>query len=280
MTGNDAPPTEGGGAPERPPYPLELLADLHAGALDEPVAVELRRRLQNDQDAQATLAALDATRAALGSLPPLRMPDDVAARIDAAAAGRAAATPDAHGYGAAGPAGGGPAGGGPAGRGAEAPGAPVVDLAAARARRRRGLIAGAGLLTAAAAVVGVIAVANLTGGGRTPGEPVASATNPSDQVLPPLAVSQDNLGGALDDAMATQDYGPLGAAGRLDACLAAVRLDPSTTPLGAREVNLDGKPGVLLILPTGTAARFRLLVVSPECGPGQPTVLADTTVGR
>jgi hypothetical protein len=77
------------------------------------------------------------------------------------------------------------------------------------------------------------------------------------------------------------DYGPLAAAGRLDACLAANSLDPDATkPLGAREVIVDGQPGILMILPTGTAARFRLLVVSPECGPNQPAVLADTTIGR
>ncbi|HEY0638459.1 MAG TPA: hypothetical protein VGD67_12495, partial [Pseudonocardiaceae bacterium] len=148
-------------------------------------------------------------------------------------------------------------------------------------RRRRGLIAGAGLLTAAAAVVGVIAVSNLTGG-QTDGSPGVAAqdTGVSNPELPPLAVTSDNLGAAFGDAMSVTDYGPLAAPGKLTACLSAIQVDPAEKPLGAREVTLDGEPGVLLILPTGTAARFRLVVVDPQCGPGRSDVLADTTIGR
>ena len=322
MTGNDAPPITGGGAaPGGPPWPVELLADLHAGVFDDDTAAELQARVDAVPEARATLAALDATRAALAALPPQRMPDDVAARIDAALRAEAAARlmplaqptvdaprtshPDqAHWTPRASPADtprtpagqaqaqqpphavpghprtpAGSAGGRPAAA------APVVDLAAARQRqrpRRRGLLAGAALLTAAAAAVGIVAVSGLTGG-RTAGTPQAGpTTNASDQPLPPLAVSSNNLGAAVDDALSTKDYGPLAAAGRLDACLAANRLDPSTArPLGAREVSLDASlPGVLLILPTGTAGRLRLLVVSPDCGAGNPAVLADATVGR
>jgi hypothetical protein len=260
MTGNDAPPTAAG-----PPWPLDLLADLHAGVFDKDTAAELRTRIATDPDARATLAALDATRTELAALPPLRMPDDVAARIDRALREEAAAQPvPGQGQGQGQPT-----------------MAPVVDLAAARARlRRRGLLLGAGLFTAAAAVVGIITVSGLTGG-TTTGTPRAGAPHPGDQALPPLAISRADLGDALDDALATNDYGPLGAADKLDACLAANRLDPATVePLGAREITLDGKPGVLIVLPTGTAARFRLLVVSPHCGPGNPATLAETIVGR
>jgi hypothetical protein len=286
MTGNDAPPTAAG-----PPWPLELLADLHAGVFDEDTAAELHTLVAADPDARATLAALDATRTALAALPPLRIPDDIAARIDTAlrdeAAGHptaqpAAPAPPAPPWAPEAPSAAGPAAGPPVGPAAGHPTvAPVVDLAAARERRRRrGLLLGAGLLTAAAAVVGVIAVSGLIDG-TTPGTPHAGTANPNDQALPPLAISLGGLGDALDDALSTNDYGQLGAAGRLDACLAANRLNPATTePLGAREITLDGKPGILLVLPTGTAARFRLLVVSPDCGPGNPATLADTTVGR
>ncbi|HEY3261213.1 MAG TPA: hypothetical protein VGJ95_13250 [Pseudonocardiaceae bacterium] len=277
MTGNDAPPTVGGGAPGVPPWPIELLADLHAGVFDDETAAELRARIENDPQARATLDALDATRAALAALPPLRMPDHVAARLDAAvrneAAGRSATTAPA-GQSTA-------MAGQPPALATMPPPAPLADLAAVR-RRRRGLLAGAALLTAAAVTVGIIAVSGLTGG-RTAGTPVAGpTTNASDRPLPRLAVSSGNLGAAVGDVLAVADYGPLGSAGRLDACLAANGLDPRTTrPLGAREVTLDGsRPGVLLILPTGTAGRLRLLVVSPDCGPGSSAVLADATIGR
>ena len=278
MTGNDSPPTAGGGA-EHPPLSLELLADLHAGVLDPEVADELRLRVEADPDAMEMLAALDATTASLSRLPQLTIPENVAARIDAALRDEAAARSGA-------PVAVLPAR--PVSPAAPAPApslvsepvtAPVIDLGAAR-RRRRGLIAAGGLLTAAAAVIGVIAVSGLTGG-QTGGSPAASATNPSDQVLPPLAVTSNNLADAFDDAMSVTDYGPLGAPGRLDACLAAIQVDPSSAkPLGAREVSLDGTPGVLLILPTGTAARFRLVVVEPQCGPDRSHVLADTIIGR
>jgi hypothetical protein len=45
-------------------------------------------------------------------------------------------------------------------------------------------------------------------------------------------------------------------------------------------VLLDGRPGVLLVLPTGRAGRLRLLVVAPSCGAGGPAeALADQLVG-
>jgi hypothetical protein len=299
MTGNDA-PSAGSAAPggdpvnddvpSGPPWPLELLADLHAGVFDDSSAATLRSRVLADADARATLAALDATRAALADLPPLRMPDEVAARIGAALreeASRRAATSvtelvtgaprTAHPEP--------PDPSRPTGAPSARPGsAPVADLAAARERRRRrlGLPVMAGLLTAAAAVAAIIVVPRVTGD-QTGGGPHAAPTadsSASDQPLPPLAVSRNNLGTALSGTLSVVDYGPLAAAGRLDACLSANRLDPVTTrPLGAREVTLDGTPGILLILPAGTA-RFRLLVVSTDCGPGNPAVLADTTVGR
>jgi hypothetical protein len=289
MTGNDAPPTVG--APGGPPWPVELLADLHAGVFDDKTAAELRSQVDADPEARAVLAALDATRAELAHLPLLRMPDDVAARLDAAVRGEATARAAAGtARAAAGTAAGVaapqvapaapslPASASPA---SAAPAAPVIDLAAARERRRRrGLVAGATLLAAAAATVGIVAVSGLTGGPTT-GTPVAGPTGVSDLPLPPVAVSSDNLAAAYDEAVSKDDYGPLAAAGRLDACLSAIRLDPATAkPLGAREVTLDGRPGVLLVLPTGTAARFRLLVVSPDCGAGNAAVLADATIGR
>ena len=264
MTANE-PST--GGLPPGPPWPLELLADLHAGALDPAVAAELRPRVEADPQARATLAALDATRDALASLPPLRIPDHVAARIDAALASEAARTATAT-----------------ATLTAPQP-APIVDLAVARERRRRrGLLATTGILTAAAAAVAVIAVANLTGN-QTGGDPAAqptSSTAPQSGPGPaPLALSQSNIGSALDDALGVTDYGPLGQPGKLDACLAANGIDPAgVDPVGSREVSLDGKPGVLIVLPAGAnPPRWRLLVVGPDCGAGQPATLADTTTG-
>jgi hypothetical protein len=275
---------------EGPPFPLDLLADLHAGVLDDDVAAALRPRVEADAGARAILDALDATTRDLAQLPSVRMPEHVAARIDAAlqaeATARLATPPTGIPAAVAVDAGASQPPAIPAGAplapaaspSAARPTATVVDLSTRRARRRRGLIAGGALLTAAAAIVAVVAVTNLTGG-KTDGTPAASATNPSDQNLPPLALSSNNLRAALDDTISEADYGPLAEPGRLEACLIANKLDPATTkPLGGREVTIDGQPGVLMILPTGTAGRFHLLAVSPECGPNDPAVLANTFV--
>lgn len=273
MTGNDAPPAAGRGVPERPPYSLDLLADLHAGVLDDDIAAELRPLADADPDARATLAALEATRTALASLPAVRMPDDVAARLEdalrAEAEARAAATTAPTRVVL------------PPAQPSPVPpieGARVADLGAFR-RRRRALIAGTGLLAAAAAVIAVVAIGNVTGG-TTPGTP-ATGANASDPSLPPLAVSRDGLPGVLDEALGATDYGPLSLAGRLDACLSANQLNPAATKsLGAREVIFDGRPGVLIVLPTGTAASFRMLVVAPDCAQGNPATIVNTIVGR
>lgn len=80
------------GGPQGPPWSRELLADLHAGAVDAQTAAELRA-LQ-DPGAEEVLEALEATRAELATLPELTMPEDVGARIEAAL-GREVRTPSA-----------------------------------------------------------------------------------------------------------------------------------------------------------------------------------------
>jgi hypothetical protein len=266
MTGNDMPTH--GGLPPGPPWPLDLLADLHAGAFDPPDADELRRRVESDPESRATLAALDATQRALASLPRPRMPEDVVARIDAAIAREAASA----------------ATGGPAG--VDTGTAPAVDLATERARRRS-LITGAGIL-AAAATAAVFVVVHLTDG-TTNGQPTAgmqplttqSSTSHFDRSAAPLALSSTNLGEGLDDALGASEYGPLAGASKLADCLRANGIDPGgTVPVGAKLVTLDGKPGVLLVLPAGSnPPKWRLLVVGPGCGPNNPATLASTTVG-
>ncbi|HEX9334245.1 MAG TPA: hypothetical protein VF892_00105, partial [Pseudonocardiaceae bacterium] len=82
MTGID----RRGDTPMGPPWPVDVLADLHAGALDDAVARELWPRVRQDPAAVAVLDALDATRAELSGLaasPSIPMPARFAARLDA-----------------------------------------------------------------------------------------------------------------------------------------------------------------------------------------------------
>ncbi|HKR49398.1 MAG TPA: hypothetical protein VJT72_07425, partial [Pseudonocardiaceae bacterium] len=81
----------------------------------------------------------------------------------------------------------------------------------------------------------------------------------------PLVLSSGDLSGALEHALGARDYGPLSQPEALQRCLAANNVPVADKPLGAREVTLDGRPGVLLVLPTPQIGQFRLLVVDPHC---------------
>lgn len=256
------------------PWSVDLLADLHADGGD---------RSGLDADALAVLAALDATQAELASLPPMRMPDDVAARLDAALAAEAAARSDAtppHGIPlaavpppvplrpAAGPM-----------TPPQRPIAPVVNLADARRRRNRLLGIAGGVVTAAAVAIGIVVVT--VPGGDTAGTPQA-IPNTSIQTDPhngPLALHSTDLPGAGVKALGAQDYGPFADAGRLSACLTANGLDGAAKPLFGRQATVDGKPAEMLLLPTGKAARYQLLVVGTDCAAGKPSTLANSTIG-
>jgi hypothetical protein len=258
MTGID----RRGDTPMGPPFPVDVLADLHAGALDDAVSDRLWPLARHDPQAASVLDALDATRAELAGLTTraVPMPARFATRLDAAIAaeaqGRAQVPRQQTGEQT------------PPPQAAPRP-APVADLAAARQRRNRRLGWASGVLVAAAAVaVAVIAIPH--GGSQVPG--VAAA--------PPKALTSGQLSTAtLSAAVGRADYGPLSDQAARAACLSANGQDPNATPAGALQVTLDGKPGTLLVLPTGQTAQFRLLVVGPGCGPNRPDKLADTVVG-
>lgn len=259
MTGPDGHGPEGpsaAGDPAQAPLTLELLADLHAGVFDEQVAARLRRRVAADPQAGTMLEALDDTVTELRALPgqrTARMPDAVAARLEAALAAEAQRA------------------------GATTAAAPATLTA----RRNRRTWAGIAALAAAAAATGVVALSGLqweTAGTPRAGGVLGSATG--IQPAEPLALTRSNLDGALNQALQAHDYGPLSTPQMLRNCLTANGVAPGGDPLGAVEVTLDGRPGVLLVLPTGQIARFRLLVVPPNCGPNNPSPLAEYVVGR
>jgi hypothetical protein len=146
----------------------------------------------------------------------------------------------------------------------------TAALAAERARpqlqvhrlgsvRRRVLLVAA---AAAAVVVGVVGVIT-----PRPGQPA-------------LAVSRVDLVAVATSSVGTVDVGALADPGRRDACLRAVL--PAAAGerlLGGRPVVLDGRPGVLLVLATGTRGGLHVVTVDPDCGPAGGTLLAQVTVG-
>jgi hypothetical protein len=127
-----------------------------------------------------------------------------------------------------------------------------------RRSRSRVLLA----VLAAAAAVAVVVV-----GAPRPGPPV-------------LTVSRVDLVAAATAAVGTVDVGALADPDRRQACLRAVLPDAAGLRLlGGRRVVLDGRPGVLLVLATGTRGGLDVVTVDPGCGPAGGTLLARVTVG-
>lgn len=266
MTGTEGPPRPGDppqrSAAQSPEWSLDLLADLHAGALTEQAATPLLDRAIADPQARTVLAALDATVADLAALPtqrPARIPDAVAQRLDAALAAEVkrapAHLPDR------------------ARTGRYRAARRLVTRPAGRRRARARWVA-AGVL--AAAVIGV-AVAGAMIGVMSVGTPRAGDALGAAAVSPPapLVLSSGDLSGALSPAWGARDYGALSRPEALQGCLDANDVPARDKPLGAREVTLDGRRGVILVLPTTQSTQFRLLVVGPGCGPGNPARMAD-----
>lgn len=79
-----------------PPWSVDVLADLHAGAYPPHVEADLRQRVAGDRAAMEILAALDSTVDQLSLLPPVRMPERFALRLDAAIAAESRARSTAH----------------------------------------------------------------------------------------------------------------------------------------------------------------------------------------
>jgi len=163
--------------------------------------------------------------------------------------------------------------------------APVAPI-----RRRAGITAahwGAGLMAVAAAA----AVLALPGVQASVNAPSATAPTARSAAAPPTtgrsaasaATPADRPDGMAllgkDLPVGGRDYGPLADPGRRAGCLDHVGAAGASV-LGARQVSLSGRAGVLLVLATDTPGQMRLLVVSPDCGPGQGEVLSDRPAGR
>ncbi|HEU0086948.1 MAG TPA: hypothetical protein VFQ77_04770 [Pseudonocardiaceae bacterium] len=246
------------------PLSLDLLADLHAGVLDEAVAAVLRARVAADPSARTVLAALDATVADLAALPrqrTARIPDEVATRLESALAAEAQQ--------------------GTAGQESSVQAIPFGPGTGLTAHRRRAGWAGLAVLAAAAAVSAVLALSALPGAIAHlphPGDVLGAASGV--QPAPPPALTRSNLGSVLDQALGARDYGPLTPSHLLRTCLSTHRVPAGEEPLGALEVTLDGRRGVLLVLPADRIGQLRLLVVGPNCGPAHPVPLAEYVVPR
>lgn len=233
---------------------MARLAALDAGLLDPQQAAAVRAAAAADPRATAVLDALAATRAELATQPRPALPPDVASRIAAALdevdAGAGANQPQ-------------PAQ--PSGQ--RSPGTDAHEVQRPHRRSPRRWLAAAAAVLAVAAAAGVGALVT-----RSPGAGTAT---------PVLALSARDLAAAGPAAAGTADLGALADPARRAGCLRAVGVRAPAGPvLGGRRVVLDGRPGVLLVLPTGILGSFRLVVVDPGCGPDAGTLFADQIVPR
>ncbi|MEB3020068.1 hypothetical protein [[Mycobacterium] crassicus] len=131
---------------------------------------------------------------------------------------------------------------------------------------------------AALLAVGVGTAALIRSPGNTSSAPrsldaITVASEPS-AVLP---LSQPEILALLDRS---PEYGALADPARRTGCLAGLGYPSSTRILGARPIEINGHPGVVLLLPGDSTGTILALAVAPSCSSADTGLLADTTVRR
>jgi hypothetical protein len=238
------------------PLTVEVLADLQAGLLDDDAAARVRRQVRADPDAAAMLRALNRVRsdvAAVGA-DPASAPDTppaVAARISAAL--RSASSSSTGG---------------------------AAHSARPHMRPARLIAGGAGACAVLAAIgLGTAALVNAP-------TPTPSTQKTAEHITvssPPTVIplSQAQLLGLLDRS---PDYGPprgpLNDPARRASCLTGLGYPASTRVLGARPIDINARPGVLLVLPGDTPDKLVVFAVALNCSAADTGLLASTQIPR
>jgi hypothetical protein len=233
---------------------VELLADLQAGLLDDDVAARLRGRVREDPEAAEILRTLNQVRcdlAGAGAAPAPDPPPGVAARISAALRS---------------------ASGSPAGAAAHS--------ARPQIRPAR-VIAGVVGLCAVVAAIGFGTAALLTAPAPTPSTPVTAEHITVSTPPMTIPLSQAQILGLLDHG---PDFGPLGGTlndpSRRASCLSGLGYPASTRVLGARPIDINVRPAVLLVLPGDTPDKLAVFAVAPNCSAADTGLLASTEIPR
>lgn len=76
------------------------------------------------------------------------------------------------------------------------------------------------------------------------------------------------------------DFGPLAEARRRASCLSALGYPGPDSVLGARQVDINGVPAVVLVLVGDTPDIVAALAVRPNCNAADTGLLADTRIPR
>lgn len=253
-------PAEHDAGSPAPPLTVELLADLQAGLLDDDAAARVRRRVRTDPEAAGILRALNQVRTDLG---------DLAVSVsEASAAGSAPEPPPA------------------ALRSSGAAHSARLPIRPAR------LIAGIAGLCALTAAIAVGTIALLNAPAPTPSTdataehitvPETGSRSPSGSASAPTAAIPLSHTQILDLLNQNPDYGAHGALedpSRRASCLRGLGYPPSTAVLGARPVEVDSRPAVLLVLPGDTPNDLAVFAVALNCSAVDTGLMAGTQVSR
>ena len=76
------------------------------------------------------------------------------------------------------------------------------------------------------------------------------------------------------------DYGTLADPERRASCLSGLGYSAATAVLGAQQVDMHGRPAVLMVLAADTPRTLLVLVVEPGCSSAHTGLLANTLVTR
>ena len=76
------------------------------------------------------------------------------------------------------------------------------------------------------------------------------------------------------------DLGVLGDARRRSSCLSGLGYAASAALLGGRQVDINGAPAVVLVLPGDTPDSVAALAVRPNCSSADTGLIADTQIRR
>ncbi|GAB3312399.1 hypothetical protein EK0264_09485 [Epidermidibacterium keratini] len=285
---------------------VDTLADYQAGVLDEQTSAEIAAHVAADPRCQQVLAALDATVAQLRSMPPVRMPENVAARINAALAAEAGrgSAPRLHAVPpatdldqstTAAPTAAGPA---PLTAAAGERTAPstvpprgsdsnVSDLSVARAKRSGR--AKMWLAAAAAAVVvgGGTALIATQSGGDGADTNVAEQTSQSSEQNQDSAPGSDVLafgspsdvldkGAITDDKVSPDVAGEMAERSARNQCLNEMPNRPLEAPEAVQKGEYDGQEAYAFIFPTANPDEIQMIVVAAsDC-----SVVLDEQTGQ
>lgn len=227
---------------------VELLADLQAGLLDDDTAADVRSRIRTDPKAAAAWQALQRVRddvAAIGAAPAPEAPPEVLTGVGAALK--------------------------------SAGGSPQATHAAKPPMRPARVAAGLAGLCALVAAVGLGTAALLDE------PPPATSVGPTAEHItistptPVVPLSDDEILALLHRP---PDFGPLGNAAQRASCLSGLGYSASVQVLGAQPVDINARPGVVLVVPGDTANTVVAYAVSVNCSAADTGLIASTTIPR